>query len=183
MGELNDINPHDPAGVVATACLQREMARNTGRLWTTTLISRASSSRMGMEGWRPSPKSAVYIIATRAWRRKARCMVDPGVMPGAGGVCAGKEKTPPFLPFTTPMESDQRLRLCRRDAADLDERFCRRIRRPTTFSVRTAGVRPAPAWNTTRDGPKFLCTRRPVVGRITRRGATESLFRRRGAAL
>ena len=30
MGALNDIIPHDPAGVVATACLQREMARNTG---------------------------------------------------------------------------------------------------------------------------------------------------------
>jgi hypothetical protein len=30
VGELNDFIPHDPAGVVATACLQREMARNTG---------------------------------------------------------------------------------------------------------------------------------------------------------
>jgi Integrase core domain len=30
VGELNDIIPHDPAGVVATACLQREMALNTG---------------------------------------------------------------------------------------------------------------------------------------------------------
>ena len=30
MGALNDIILHDPAGVVATACLQREMARNTG---------------------------------------------------------------------------------------------------------------------------------------------------------
>jgi hypothetical protein len=30
VGALNDIIPHDPAGVVATACLQREMARNTG---------------------------------------------------------------------------------------------------------------------------------------------------------
>jgi hypothetical protein len=30
----------------------------------------------------------------------------------------------------------------------------------------------------TRNRPKFLCNRRPVMGRITRRGATESLARR-----
>ena len=41
---------------------------------------------------------------------------------------AGQEKTPPILPFTTPMESDQRLRGCQRDAAGLDERFYPRIR-------------------------------------------------------
>ena len=68
MGELNDVISHDPAGVVATACLPREMAGNTGRLWTTTLLSRASSSRLGGAGWWPSPKSAVCIIATCGWR-------------------------------------------------------------------------------------------------------------------
>jgi hypothetical protein len=47
-------------------------SRQAAALWTTTPLSRASSSRLGWEGWRPSPKSAVCIIATRAWRRQAR---------------------------------------------------------------------------------------------------------------
>ena len=46
MGELNDIIPHDPAGVVATACLQREMARNTG----SPSGGRASSQPDAREG-------------------------------------------------------------------------------------------------------------------------------------
>ena len=49
-------------------------------------------------------------------------------MPGTDSVRAGQEKTPPILPFTTQMESDQRLSVCRRDAPNADERFCRRIR-------------------------------------------------------
>jgi catechol 2,3-dioxygenase-like lactoylglutathione lyase family enzyme len=49
-------------------------------------------------------------------------------MPGTGSVRAGKEKPPPILPFTTHKESDQRPRLCWRDAPNADERFCRRIR-------------------------------------------------------
>jgi hypothetical protein len=56
------------------------------------------------------------------------CMAKPGVMPGTESVCAGQEKTPPILPFTTPMDSDQRLRVCQRDAPGPEERFCRRIR-------------------------------------------------------
>ncbi len=105
--------------------------------WTTTLLSRALLSRLGGEEWRPSPKSAVYIIATRAWRRPARCMAEPGVRPGTGSVCAGQEKTPPILPFTTQMESDQRLRVCRRDAPGPTNAFAAESDRPTTFSVRT----------------------------------------------
>jgi hypothetical protein len=34
VGEWNDVISHDPVGVVATACLQREMARNTGSITT-----------------------------------------------------------------------------------------------------------------------------------------------------
>ena len=49
-------------------------------------------------------------------------------MLGTGNVCARQEKTPPILPFTTPMESDQRPRVCWRDAPSANERFCRRIR-------------------------------------------------------
>jgi hypothetical protein len=56
------------------------------------------------------------------------CMAKPAAIPGTGSVCAWQEKTPPILPFTTQMESDQRLRVCRRDAPSVDERFCRRIR-------------------------------------------------------
>jgi hypothetical protein len=37
-------------------------------------------------------------------------------MPATSSVCAGQEKTPSLLPFTSPTESDQRLRVCRRDA-------------------------------------------------------------------
>jgi hypothetical protein len=44
--ELNDINPHDPAGVVATTCLQKEMARNTG----SPSGGRASSQPDAREG-------------------------------------------------------------------------------------------------------------------------------------
>jgi hypothetical protein len=44
--ELNDVIPHDPAGVVATACLQREMARNTG----SPSGGRASSQPDAREG-------------------------------------------------------------------------------------------------------------------------------------
>jgi hypothetical protein len=55
-------------------------------------------------------------------------MEKPGAIPGTGSVCAWQEKTPPILPFTTPMESDQRPRVGRRDAPGPDERFCRRIR-------------------------------------------------------
>src|ERR1017187_4689603 len=53
-------------------------------------------------------------------------IAEPGAMLGTGSVCARQEKTPPILPFTTPMESDQRLRACRRDAPSANERFCRR---------------------------------------------------------
>jgi hypothetical protein len=49
-------------------------------------------------------------------------------MPGTGSVRAGEEKPPPILPFTTHKESDQRPRVCRRNALNADERFCRRIR-------------------------------------------------------
>jgi hypothetical protein len=55
-------------------------------------------------------------------------MAKPGARLGPGSVCAGQEKTPPIRPFTTPMESDQRLRVGRRDAPNADERFCRRTR-------------------------------------------------------
>ncbi len=95
--------------------------RQAAALWMTTPLSAASS-------WQPSPKSEVYIIATSARRRPARCMAKPGVMPGTASICAGQEKTPPILPFTTPTESDQRLRVGRRDAPGPDERSCRRIR-------------------------------------------------------
>jgi hypothetical protein len=51
--EWNDIIPHDSAGVVATAWLQREMARNTGNPsggeppnWTP------ARDRPGRVGWR-----------------------------------------------------------------------------------------------------------------------------------
>ena len=55
-------------------------------------------------------------------------MAKPGTMPGTGTVRAGQEKTPPILPFSTKMESAQRLHVGRRDAPNGDERFCRRIR-------------------------------------------------------
>ncbi len=55
-------------------------------------------------------------------------MAKPGAMPGTGSVRARQEKTPPILPLTTLMESNQRPRVCRRDAPNADERFCRRIR-------------------------------------------------------
>jgi hypothetical protein len=48
-------------------------------------------------------------------------------MPGTGSVYAWQEKTPPILPFTNPTESDQRPRLCRRNAPKADERYCHRI--------------------------------------------------------
>ncbi len=55
-------------------------------------------------------------------------MAKPGVRPGTASVCGRQEKTPPILPFTTQMESDQRPSLCWRDAPGPEERFCRRIR-------------------------------------------------------
>jgi hypothetical protein len=35
-------------------------------------------------------------------------MAKPGATPGTGSVRARQEKAPPLLPFTTPMERDQR---------------------------------------------------------------------------
>ena len=61
-------------------------------------------------------------------------------MPGTRSVCAGQEKTPPILPFTTPTESDQRPRACRQDAPALTNALAAESDRPTTFSVRTGGV-------------------------------------------
>jgi hypothetical protein len=54
------------------------------------------------------------------------CCVDPAGRRGFRDPQG--EKTPPILPFTTPTESDQRPRVCRRDAPNADERFCRQIR-------------------------------------------------------
>jgi hypothetical protein len=58
-------------------------------------------------------------------------------MPGTGSVRAGEEKTPPILPFTTHKESDQRPRVCRRNAPGPTNAFAAESGRPTTFSVRT----------------------------------------------
>ena len=54
------------------------------------------------------------------------CCVDPAGRRGFRYLQG--EKTPPILPFTTTMQSDQRLRVGRRDAPGPDERFCRRMR-------------------------------------------------------
>jgi hypothetical protein len=52
VGELNDCIPHDPAGVVATACLQTEMARNTGnpRGWGVAPQPDAREGQAGPSG-------------------------------------------------------------------------------------------------------------------------------------
>ena len=55
-------------------------------------------------------------------------MAKPCAMPGTGSVRARQENTPAILSCSTKMESDQRLRVGRRDAPSIDERFCRRIR-------------------------------------------------------
>ncbi len=64
-------------------------------------------------------------------------MAKPGVMLGTGSFCAGQEKTPPILPFTTLIESDQRPRVCRRDAPTPTNAFAADSGLLTIFSVRT----------------------------------------------
>ncbi len=145
VGEWNDVIPHDPAGVVTTARLPRETARNTGRLWTTTLLlsARVVEPRGGGEGYgchSPGRRSAPSL--TPAWRTPpARCMAEPDAKAGHRNTPAPARKTPPILPFITPKRSDQRLRrLCRQDAPSIRRAaFAAESDRPPTFSVRTGG--------------------------------------------
>jgi hypothetical protein len=96
---------------------------------TTTPLSRASSSPLGGEEWRPFPKSAVYIIATRAWRRQA--MVHGKAWRHAGHRerlrPARKSASPPPI-YHPDGKGSARPPVCRREAPTIDERFCRRIR-------------------------------------------------------
>src|ERR1700722_12568827 len=104
-------------------------------LWTTTPLFRASSSLLGGEGWLPSPKSAVCIIATRGQRslvpvhHTASRRTDDRERPG------GRVKTESLFLFPSVLNRIRGLDTFAFAPRGVAHRpFWRRFCRPTRFS-------------------------------------------------